>query len=337
MSISSDCGEGTGMVKKRWKRHWVKLWIETLDDPKLGKLPDWLWRRAIELFLLAGENGNDGLLQPVRDMAWRLRTSEGKLTEALTALARDGVVHETPEGWLVASFARYQESESSTERSRRWRATNKLQDENEEGTGGDGDDSLSTSPSLSLSSSSSVSPSDSADEGSEFVSLFGEFRGARERKRWRALVERVGAERAREVAEWAERKEVHRLNRGGLMDSLETAAKRWSETSLTTSPGDWSSPHRPCPLREEPSGTFGGSPPPNSHPSDSCRWDCLRRPDAAAACASHLGEDGVLVTHGSDTAAARRQRRALESIRRGVEMAFGGEDGKGRDDTTDPG
>ena len=60
------------------KRFWIKLYLEILDDPKMGLLPDWLWRRAIELFLLAGENGNDGLLQPVTDLAWRLRVSTEK-------------------------------------------------------------------------------------------------------------------------------------------------------------------------------------------------------------------------------------------------------------------
>ena len=43
-------------------KYWIKLYYEILDDPKLGKLTDWLFRRAIELFLLAGENDNDGLL-----------------------------------------------------------------------------------------------------------------------------------------------------------------------------------------------------------------------------------------------------------------------------------
>jgi hypothetical protein len=55
------------------KRIWIKLYLEILNDSKMGKLPDWLWRRAIELFLLAGENGDDGLLRPVPDLAWRLR------------------------------------------------------------------------------------------------------------------------------------------------------------------------------------------------------------------------------------------------------------------------
>ncbi len=33
-------------------RIWVKLYIEALDDAKMGRLPDHIWRRAVELFLL---------------------------------------------------------------------------------------------------------------------------------------------------------------------------------------------------------------------------------------------------------------------------------------------
>lgn len=102
------------------KRIWIKLYLEILDDPKMGRLPDWLWRRAIELFLLAGENGNDGLLQPVMDMAWRLRTSEEDLVKSLRALSQVGVVHETPEGWVVTHFKDRQVSES-LERTRKYR------------------------------------------------------------------------------------------------------------------------------------------------------------------------------------------------------------------------
>jgi len=105
-------------------KFWIKLYIEILDDPKMGKLPDFLFRRAIELFLLAGENGNDGLLQPVQDLAWRLRISETKLTESLSALSLVGVVHETPEGWVVSNFSKRQEAATSTERVHEYRKRN---------------------------------------------------------------------------------------------------------------------------------------------------------------------------------------------------------------------
>ena len=81
-------------------------------------MPDYLWRRAIELFLLAGENGNDGLLQPVSDMAWRLRVKEGDLNNSLRTLSQVGVVHETPQGWVVSRRAERKAKFSGAERAR---------------------------------------------------------------------------------------------------------------------------------------------------------------------------------------------------------------------------
>jgi hypothetical protein len=42
-----------------------KLWLDIGVEPRI-------WRCAVELFLRAGENGNDGLLETVTDLAWRL-------------------------------------------------------------------------------------------------------------------------------------------------------------------------------------------------------------------------------------------------------------------------
>lgn len=108
--------------------YYIKLYHEILDDPKMGKLPDWLFRRAIELFLLAGENDKDGLLQPVADMAWRLRADERRFAESLQALSKVGVVHETPEGWMVTNFAKRQARVPDDERQRRKRERDKKQD-----------------------------------------------------------------------------------------------------------------------------------------------------------------------------------------------------------------
>jgi len=35
--------------------YWIKLYIEILHDAKMGAMSDRLWRRTIEMFLLAGE------------------------------------------------------------------------------------------------------------------------------------------------------------------------------------------------------------------------------------------------------------------------------------------
>jgi DnaD/phage-associated family protein len=128
------------------KRFWIKLFIEILDDPKMGRLPNHLWRRAVELFLLAGRQGNDGTLPPVEEMVWILRLSEDKLLEDLHGLAEVGVVHactcatpfvprtpatrrcETagtgeaqPGVWVVTNFAKRQAAIPVAERVRRSR------------------------------------------------------------------------------------------------------------------------------------------------------------------------------------------------------------------------
>ena len=193
------------------KRIWVKLYIEILDDPKMGQLPDWLWRRAIELFLLAGENGNDGLLQPVTDLAWRLRVSAEKLTESLQALSEVGVVHETPQGWLVTNFKKRQDAVSSTERSRQFRKRDCNDDETKHCKTCNEDD-VSSSISYSVSDSSleergvggETKPPPSEAEA-EFVAHFRAFNGKREAQRWETLVEAIGLARAQEIAAWADK------------------------------------------------------------------------------------------------------------------------------------
>ena len=118
-------------------KYWIKLYHEILDDPKMGRLSDRTWRRAIEIFLLAGDNGDAGLLPPISDMAWRLRISETKLCSDLQALANLDIIEETKDGWIVKHFQQRQGASTSTERSRRRRAAQreKQYDSNENATG----------------------------------------------------------------------------------------------------------------------------------------------------------------------------------------------------------
>jgi hypothetical protein len=110
--------EGKSMASK----YWIKLYHEILDDPKMGRLPDALFRRAIEFFLIAGERSRDGGLPPIVDMAWRLRAGEIELLaqmedlEALNILSRgaDG-------GWRVTHFKERQAPSPISERVRKHR------------------------------------------------------------------------------------------------------------------------------------------------------------------------------------------------------------------------
>ncbi len=49
--------------------YWIKLYHEILRDPKMARLPDRVWRRTIELFLLAGEIGKNGTIRNTDDIA----------------------------------------------------------------------------------------------------------------------------------------------------------------------------------------------------------------------------------------------------------------------------
>lgn len=104
--------------------YWIKLYHEILDDPKMGQLPDRLWRRAIELFLMAGETNGAGYLPCLTDMAWKLRISEDALQGDLNELATEGIeiVEHLEDGWFVKSFAKRQAAMSSEERGQRFRA-----------------------------------------------------------------------------------------------------------------------------------------------------------------------------------------------------------------------
>ncbi len=100
------------------KRDWIKLQLDILNDPTYGLLPDDLFRRLLELNMLAGEKDQDGQLPEVESIAWRLRVDLEELLEELWRLSERGLVVETPQGWLVTGFKESQAAPNSTERSR---------------------------------------------------------------------------------------------------------------------------------------------------------------------------------------------------------------------------
>ena len=109
---------------------WAKLWIDTLDDHKVGTLSDHLWRRFFEFVLLAKELDQDGFLPPIAAMAWRLRSDPQAIEAALEALAEvtggepgPGLVQLVGGCWHVTNFAKRQEKPmDAAERKARQRA-----------------------------------------------------------------------------------------------------------------------------------------------------------------------------------------------------------------------
>jgi len=151
-------------------RQWVKLWTKTLLNPQVAELPDYLFRRWIEILMLAGMNDDDGKLQPVRNMAFILRLDETKLSENLTSLKQAGVVHQETDGsWIVTNWKKHQYSESIDRvRRHREKAKEAETDKNEERYG----NGYSTVTSRVTRLSSTLLSSDSNSDSSILFRLY---------------------------------------------------------------------------------------------------------------------------------------------------------------------
>jgi len=118
-------------------RYWIKLYIELLDDPKMGLLPPELWRFAVELFLLAGETECNetlhGVLPNVTKIAWRLRYDVSQVENWLTQISRDtGIVTLTESGWVVTNFKKRQSAVETGDRVKQYRERKKQKNGNDE-------------------------------------------------------------------------------------------------------------------------------------------------------------------------------------------------------------
>lgn len=105
------------------KLHWIKLYVEMLDDPKVGLLPDAVKWRWTSVLLLAGEMNEGGFLPDVNDMAWRLHTNVETLQSEMRMLAGRGLVElrvyeQGDERWFIPAFSTRQAAATGTERSR---------------------------------------------------------------------------------------------------------------------------------------------------------------------------------------------------------------------------
>lgn len=96
--------------------YWMKLYIEILDDPKMATLPDRVWRRVIELFLVAKRLGKDGHLPETRQIAWMLRMSPDELDADLAQVVHTGIIEREVGGWFIPKFAQRQAPVPDAER-----------------------------------------------------------------------------------------------------------------------------------------------------------------------------------------------------------------------------
>jgi len=119
---------------------WMKLHCKTLDNPAIGFLSDTLWRRYIELMLIAKEYDRGDELPPVPDIAWRLRMSPDACNETLQQLETVKLVkkcvtqnvtnsnetcNDTLQLWHLTGFEESQQAESGAKRISDWRERQK--------------------------------------------------------------------------------------------------------------------------------------------------------------------------------------------------------------------
>jgi len=113
---------------------WAKIYIEILDDHKMGRLPDGLWRRVIELILLAKKLDKEGWLPGMIEMSWVLRIPAEQLEADLTELSKSGIVELKDGNWFLTNFQKRQSAEPVVERVRNFRKRQDSQDGNESET-----------------------------------------------------------------------------------------------------------------------------------------------------------------------------------------------------------
>ena len=100
-------------------RYWIKLYQEILDDPKMGRLSDALFRRTIELSYWPVIM-NDGF-SGIADISWRLRVL--KMRRHLAELRSYGILSQDEQGrWSVTHFKERQSADSTTQRMRHYRS-----------------------------------------------------------------------------------------------------------------------------------------------------------------------------------------------------------------------
>lgn len=119
--------------------YYLKLYHDTLHDPKMGMLSDHLYRRVIEIFLMASERPErDGYLPTLDVMAWELHVDKDELEFDLMQIEKQtGIVVAYPGGvWFVTNFVKRQASTDPTaaERMKRYRERNESVTHNEDVT-----------------------------------------------------------------------------------------------------------------------------------------------------------------------------------------------------------
>ncbi len=99
---------------------WLRLYDDTINDPKILKLPEALRWHWIAMLCIASKN--EGALPQLDDIAIQLRVTAAKATEIIAALVKAQLLDKTATGFTPHNWnGRQYKSDVSTERVKRYR------------------------------------------------------------------------------------------------------------------------------------------------------------------------------------------------------------------------
>ena len=120
-------------------KYWLKMYHESLHDPKLASLPDNIWRRFWECCLMAGELDESGFLPALFEMSYTCRVSEDTIRAELGQMAQRGFVElkideAGQERWYVSNFEKRQSPSPTAERMKQYRKRKRKEAKEKEDT-----------------------------------------------------------------------------------------------------------------------------------------------------------------------------------------------------------
>jgi hypothetical protein len=99
---------------------WFRVHNDLVDNPKVQRLEDWLFKALINLWCLAA--ANDGVLPPVDEIAFKLRITIEKARRVLSQLRAGGFIDDDERGARPHNWDKWQfKSDGSTPRVKRFR------------------------------------------------------------------------------------------------------------------------------------------------------------------------------------------------------------------------
>jgi len=114
-------------------KYWLKLFHETIYDPKVMMMSPGARLRFYECLCLAGDWDKDGELPPVDHMIFVFRVPEEQLLSELNELIKAGIVAHNESNYVIAKFQDRQKAMDTNERSYRYRDTQQKKEYHELG------------------------------------------------------------------------------------------------------------------------------------------------------------------------------------------------------------